>query len=237
VRNRASVLAIAVALLCFGCSRKPGVDGREIFLQSENELNKVRSFRAHIVTNDDGGTVTDVEYQCDKGIAHYNVTKENPASKTEFVATDTQLFHRSADMPDANWSGERRASNLRVCTRLLNNGQLGKMGVRFFSPDQERILPLFAYYAHEDTATITPMGTEVVEGVSSEVWKVEDKALFIPLHTIWIGTVDRLPTKYVEGDLPKPKGTVTFSDYGGQFDIQLPRAAYFPKEAGPEMLR
>ena len=153
------------------------------------------------------------------------------------MATDTQLFRRSANTPDANWSGERRASNLRVCTRLLNGGQLGKMGVRFFSPDQERILPLFAYYAHEDAATITPMGNEVVDGVSSEVWKVEDKALFIPLHTVWIGTLDRLPTKYVEGDLAKPRGTVTFSGYGEQLDIQVPRAAYFPKEAGLEMLR
>jgi len=239
VRNLAWGVAtgIAVALLCSGCSRKPEIDGRKIFLQSEAELNKVRSFCAHIVTNDDGGTATDAEFQCDKSIAHYVVAKQNPASKTEFVATDTQLFHRAADVPDTDWTGERRASNLRVCARLLNNGQLGKMGVRFFSPDQERILPLFAYYAHEDTATITPMGNEMVDGVSSDVWKVQDKALFIPLHTIWIGTVDRLPTKYVEGDVVKPKGTVTFSDYGGQFDIQLPRAAYFPKEAAPEILR
>ena len=229
--------AIAVALLCFGCSRKPAVDGRKIFLQSETELNKVRSFRAHIVTDEDGGMVTDVQYQCDRGIAHYIETKENPASKTEFIATDTLLFRRAADVADANWSGERRASNLRVCTRLLNGGQLGKMGVRFFSPDQERILPLFANYAHEDAVTITPMGNEVVDGVSSEIWKVEDNALFIPLHTVWIGTLDRLPTKYVEGDLAKPRGTVTFSGYGEQFDIQVPRAAYFPKEAGPEMLR
>jgi hypothetical protein len=239
VRNLAwgVAAAVAMALLCCGCSRKPEIDGRKIFLQSETELNKVRSFRAHIVTSDDGGTVTDAEFQCDKGIAHYSVTKENPASKTEFVATDTRLFHRPTDTLDADWTGEKRASNLRVCTRLLNNGQLGKMGVRFFSPDQERILPLFAYYAHEETATITPVGSEMVDGVSSEAWKVQDKALFIPLHTVWIGTVDRLPTKYVEGDVAKPKGTVTFSGYGEQFDIQLPRAAYFPKEAAPEMLR
>jgi hypothetical protein len=54
------------------------VDGRKIFLQSETELNKVRSFRAHIVTGEDSGTVTDVQYQCDQGIAHYIETKENP---------------------------------------------------------------------------------------------------------------------------------------------------------------
>lgn len=79
MRNRAwGPVAIAVALLCFGCSRKPAVDGRKIFLQSETELNKVRSFRAHIVTGEDSGTVTDVQYQCDQGIAHYIETKENP---------------------------------------------------------------------------------------------------------------------------------------------------------------
>jgi hypothetical protein len=73
-------------------------------------------------------------------------------------------------------------------------------------------------YATEDEATITPVGNEVVEGVSREVWKVEDKTRTIPLHAIWIGTIDRLPTKYVKGDLVKPRGTVTFSGHGDQFD-------------------
>jgi hypothetical protein len=57
------------------------------------------------------------------------------------------------------------------------------------------------------------------------------------VHTIWIGTIDRLPTKYVEGDLAKPKGTVTYSSWGEQFDIQLPPGALFPKEAAPELFR
>jgi hypothetical protein len=135
------------------------------------------------------------------------------------------------------WNAERRPANLRACTRLLDGSDRKKMGVRYFSADQERILPPFSLYATEDRATITPLGNEVVDGVYSEIWKVEDKALTIPLHTIWIGTIDRLPTKYVEGDLAKPRGTVTFSGYGEQFDIQLPRGALFPKEGAPELLR
>jgi len=238
VRNRAwALLASAVALACFGCSRKSAVDGRQVFLQSEAELKKVRSFRAHIVTGEDGGMVTDAEYQCDKSIAHYLESKDNPPGKTEFIATETVLFHRSGDALDVMWNAERRPANLRVCTRLLDGPDRKKMGVRYFSADQERILPPFSLYATEDGATITPMGNEVLDGVSSEVWKVEDKALTIPLHTIWIGAIDRLPTKYVEGELAKPRGTVTFSGYGDQFDIQLPRGAMFPKEAAPEMLR
>jgi hypothetical protein len=237
VRDRAWGLAVVAALLCFGCSRKPAVDGRKIFLQSETELNKVRSFRAHIVTGEDGGMVTDVEYQCDKGVAHYLETKTNPPAKTEFIATETLLFHRSADTLDVMWNAEHRPANLRACARLLNGPDTKKMGVRYFSADQERILPPFSQYAHEDAASITPMGNEVVDGVSSEIWKVEDKALFIPLHTVWIGTIDRLPTKYVEGDVAKPRGTVTFSGWGEQFEIQLPRGALFPKEGAPELLR
>jgi hypothetical protein len=239
VRKRAwgAATAIAAAVLCCGCSRKPQIDGRKIFLQSEAELHKVRSFRAYIVTGEDGGMVTDAQFQCDKSIAHYLETKDNPPSKTEFIATETVLFHRSADTLDVIWNAERRPANLRACTRLLDGPDRKKMGVRYFSADQERILPPFSLYATEDGATITPMGNEVVDGVSSEIWKVEDKALTIPLHTIWIGTIDRLPTKYVEGDLAKPRGTVTFSGYGDQFDIQLPRGAQFPKEAAPEVLR
>lgn len=237
MRKPAWGLAIAVALSCFACASRPKIDGRKIFLQSETELNKVRSFRAHIVTGEDGGVVTDVEYQCDKGIAHYVETKEEPAGKTEFIATETLLFHRSADTLDAMWNAEHRPANLRACARLVNGPDPKKMGVRYFSADQERILPPFSLYAHEDVATITPMGDDVVDGVSSEVWKIEDKALFIPLHTVWIGTLDRLPTKYVEGDVAKPRGTVTFSGWGEQFDIQPPRAAYFPKEGAPELLR
>lgn len=235
--NRAWGSAISVALLCFGCSRKPVVDGRKIFLQSEAELKKVRSFRAHIVTGEGGGLVTDEEYQCDKTIAHYLETKGNPPSKTEFIATETVLFHRSADALDVMWDAEHRPANLRACTRLLDGPDRKKMGVRYFSADQERILPPFSLYATEDGSTITPMGNEVVDGVSSEIWKVEDKDWTIPLHTIWIGTIDRLPTKYVERDLAKPRGTVTFSGYGDQFDIQLPRGALFPTEAAPELLR
>jgi hypothetical protein len=237
VGNRAWGSAISVALLCFGCSRKPVVDGRKIFLQSEAELKKVRSFRAHIGTGEGGGLVTDAEYQCDKTIAHYLETKGNPPSKTEFIATETVLFHRSADVLDVMWDAEHRPANLRACTRLLDGPDRKKMGVRYFSADQERILPPFSLYATEDGSTVTPMGNEAVDGVSSEIWKVEDKDLTIPLHTIWIGTIDRLPTKYVEGDLAKPRGTVTFSGYGDQFDIQLPRGALFPKEAAPELLQ
>jgi len=231
------LVAIAVALLCFGCSRKPAVDGRTVFMQSETGLKNVRSFRAHIVTGEDGGTMTDAEYQCDKNIAHYLETKGNPPSKTEFIATETVLFHRSADMLDAMWNAERRPANLRACTRLVDGPDKKKMGVRYFSADQERIVPPFSLYATEDGATITPMGNEAVDGVSSEIWKVEDKALTIPLHTIWIGTIDHLPTKYVEGDSAKPRGIVTFSGYDEQFDIQLPSGAQFPKEAAPELLR
>jgi hypothetical protein len=237
LRDQALGVAVVFAVSCFASGCKPAVDGRKIFLQSEAELNKVRSFRAHIVTGEDGGMATDVQYQCDKGIAHYLETKENPAGKTEFIATETLLFHRSADALDLMWNAEHRPANLRPCGRLLNGPDPKKMGVRYFSADQERILPPFSLYAHEDAATITPMGNEVVDGVSSEIWKVEDKALTIPLHTVWIGTIDRLPTKYVEGDLAKPRGTVTFSGYGEQFDIQLPRGALFPKEGAPELLR
>lgn len=237
LRNCVWGTAIAVAIFCSGCSSKPAVDGRKVFLQSEAELKKVRSFRAHIVTGENGGMMTDAEYQCDKNIAHYLETKDNPPSKTEFIATETVLFHRSADELDPMWNAERRPANLRACTRLVDGPDRKKMGVRFFSADQERILPPFSLYATEDGATITPLGNQVVDGVSSEIWKVEDKALFIPLHTIWIGTIDRLPTKYVEGDLARPKGTVTFSSWGEQFDIQLPRGELFPKEAAPELLR
>ncbi len=231
------LVALAVALCSGGCGGKPAVDGRKIFLQSEAELKKVRSFRAHIVTGQDGGTETDAQFQCDKNIAHYLETKDNPPTKTEFIATDTLLFHRSADALDVMWNAEHRPANLRVCTRLLDGPDRKKMGVRYFSADQERILPPFSLYATEDGAMITPLGSETVDGVSSEVWKVEDKALTIPLHTVWIGTIDRLPTKYVEGDLAKPRGTVTFSGYGEQFDIQLPRGALFPKDGAPELLR
>lgn len=237
VRGRAWPLGISLALLCFGCGRKPVLDGRKVFLQSEAELKGVRSFRAHMVTGEGGGMMTDAEYQCDKNIAHYLETKDNPPSKTEFIATETVLFHRSADELDAIWNAERRPANLRACTRLLDGPDRKKMGVRYFSADQERILPPFSLYATEDGTTITPLGNEAVDGVSSEIWKVEDKALFIPVHTIWIGTIDRLPTKYVEGDLAKPKGTVTFSSWGEQFDIQLPPGALFPKEAAPELFR
>jgi hypothetical protein len=237
LRNRVWGTGLAVALFCFGCSGKPAVDGRKIFLQSEAELKKVRSFRAHIVSGESGGMMTDAEYQCDNRIAHYLETTDDPPSRTEFIATETVLFHRSADALDVMWNAERRPANLRACGRLLDGPDRKKMGVRYFSADQERILPPFSLYATEDGATITAMGNEVVGGVSSEIWKVEDKALFIPLHTVWIGTSDRLPTKYVEGDLAKPKGTVTFSDWGEQFDIQLPRGALFPKEAAPELFR
>jgi hypothetical protein len=226
-----------VALLWCGCSRKPQTDGRKIFLQSEAELRKVRSFRARIATGEDGGMVTDAQFQCDNSLAYYLETKDDPPGKTEFIATETVLFHRSADTLDVMWNAERRPANLRACTRLLEGPDRKKMGVRYFSADQERILPPFSLYATEAGATITPLGNEVVDGVSSEIWKVEDGALTIPLHTIWIGTIDRLPTKYVEGDLAKPRGTVTFSGYGDQFDIQLPRGAQFPREAAPEVLR
>ena|ERR1700691_3109362 len=110
-------------------------------------------------------------------------------------------------------------------------------GLRSFSADQERIVPPFSLYATEDEATITPVGNEVEEGVSSEIWKVEDETPTMPLHTIWIGTIDRLPTKYVEGDLSKPCGRVTFSGYGDKFDIQLPCGGLFPKEGAPELIR
>jgi RNA-directed DNA polymerase len=106
---------------------------------------------------------------------------------------------------------------------------------RMFNPIVRGWLQYYGRYYR--SAVYSPMVNEVVDGVSSDVWKVEDKALTIPLHTIWIGAIDRLPTKYVEGELAKPRGTVTFSGYGDQFDIQLPRGAMFPKEAAPEMLR
>jgi len=99
-------------------------------MQSETGLKNVRSFRAHIVTGEDGGTMTDAEYQCDKNIAHYLETKGNPPSKTEFIATETVLFHRSADMLDAMWNAERRPANLRACTRLVDGPDKKKMGVR-----------------------------------------------------------------------------------------------------------
>src|SRR5271155_4729487 len=135
VRNLGCGLAIAVALVCGGCSSKPVVDGRKIFLQSEAELHKVRSFRAHIVTGEDGGMVTDAQFQCDKNIAHYLETKDNPPSKTEFIATDTLLFHRSADALDVMWNAEHRAANLRACTRLLDGPDRKKMGVRYLGAD------------------------------------------------------------------------------------------------------
>jgi hypothetical protein len=208
-----------------------------MFLQSEAELKTVRSFRARIVTDEEGGMMTDAQFQCDENIAHYLETKDNPSSQAEFIATDTLLFERSADTLDVMWNAEHRPTNLRACTRLLDGPDRKKMGVRYFSADQDRILPPFSLYATEDGVTLTPMGKEVVDGVSSDIWKVEDKVLTIPLHTVWIGTIDRLPTKYVEGDLAKPRGTVMFSGYGDQFDLQLPRGALFPKEGAPELLR
>ena len=150
MRGRAWPLVISLALLCFGCGRKPVPDGRKVFLQSEAELKGVRSFRAHMVTGEGGGMMTDAEYQCDKNIAHYLETKDNPPSKTEFIATETVLFHRSADELDAIWNAERRPANLRACTRLLDGPDRKKMGVRYFSADQERILPPFSLYATED---------------------------------------------------------------------------------------
>jgi hypothetical protein len=118
-------------------------------------------------------------------------------------------------------------SPIRCCAR----------GLRYFGADQECIVPPFSLYATEDEATIMPVGNEVVEGVSSEIWKVEDKTRTIPLHTMWIGTIDRLPNEICGGELAKPRGAVAFSGYGDQFAIQMPCGALFPKEGAPELIR
>lgn len=211
--------AISLVSLLAGCQH--AVDGRRVFLQSEVALDKVQFFRAHIESYGLGTVATDAQYDCDRPVFHYIETDQRLNRKLEYIQTQPILFSR--ELPaSSNWNALRQPNDLGVCERLRNGGQLGQVPSRLFSADQGRILPPFFYYANETGAVITPMGEEAIDGVYCEIWKVSDRDSAFPLHTIWIGAEDRLPRKYVEGQLDSPRGMVTYSDYGAHFDIDVP---------------
>jgi hypothetical protein len=216
---RAFLAAVPLVFLIAGC-RHP-VDGRRVLLQSEVAVDKVLSFRAHIKSYGIGTVITDAQYDCDRFVSHYIETDERLNRKIEYIQTQWYVFSRSVQDNPGKWNAVFHAPNEGPCQRIHAGG--GAEGQsRLFSADQGRILPPFFYYANEfGTVVITPMGNEAIDGVYCEIWKVSDNGL-APLHSIWIAAEDRLPRKYVEGELDNPQGIVTYSDYGAHFDIDVP---------------
>lgn len=221
-----ALAVVGVAFLTVGC--KHARDGRRVLLQSEVAIDNVRSFRAHIeilagrVTLG-GKTTTDAEYDCDRFVSHYVVQQEQLNRQTEYIRTRSTIFWRDLKNGRLAWTAVRNPDPVGVgpCQRV-QHGQPWDPSDNLFSAEQGDIIPPFFFYANKVyPAKIEQTGTEPLDAVDCEIWKVDEGTGFTP-HTIWIGVDDRLPRKYVAGETANPLGTVTFSDYGRRFDFEVP---------------
>jgi hypothetical protein len=219
-----AVAVVGVAFLTAGCKHAP--DGRKVLLQSEVAVDNVRSFRAHIeilagrVTMG-GKTTTDAEYDCDRLVSHYVVLQEQLDRQIEYIRTRSTIFSRDLQNGPIEWNAARNPAGVEPCQRL-QYGQSWDPSDNLFSAERGDILPPFFFFANKRyPANIQQTGKESIEGVDCEIWKVDEGSGY-QLHTIWIGVEDRLPRKYVAGEIANPLGAVTFSDYGQRFDFEVP---------------
>jgi hypothetical protein len=104
----------------------------------------------------------------------------------------------------------------------LQYGQSWDPSANLFSAEQGDIIPPFFFLANKRyPPKIEQIGKEPIDAVDCEIWKVDEGSGFT-LRTIWIGVEDRLPRKYVAGEIANPLGAVTFSNYGQRFDFEVP---------------
>lgn len=219
-----AIAVVGVAFLTVGCKHAP--DGRKVLLQSEVAVDNVRSFRAHIeilagrVTMG-GKTTTDAEYDCDRFVAHYVVWQEQLNQRMEYIRTRSTIFRRDLQSGRMAWTAVSNPVGVGPCQRL-QYGQSWDPSANLFSAEQGDIIPPFFFLANKRyPPKIEQIGKEPIDAVDCEIWKVDEGSGFT-LRTIWIGVEDRLPRKYVAGEIANPLGAVTFSNYGQRFDFEVP---------------
>jgi hypothetical protein len=110
-----------------------------------------------------------------------------------------------------------------VCGRLKSPNNQALPANRYITVDQAGSLPPLFAFANEQGATITHERDDLCDGLPCEVWTIRHGlADHDRPETVWISVVDRLPRRYVEGELDYPITVVTYAEYGQPFDIQLP---------------
>ena len=218
-----ALAVVGVVFLTVGCKRAP--DGRKVLLQSEVAVDNVRSFRAHIEilagrVSTSGKTTTDAEYDCDRFVSHYVVRQEQLNHQIEYIRTRSTTFSRDLENGPITWNAARNSTGIKPCQRL-QYGQSWDPSDNLFNADGDILPPFFFFANKRHPANIQQTGKESIEGVDCEIWEVDEGSGY-QLHMIWIGVEDRLPRKYVAGEIANPLGTVTFSDYGQRFDFEVP---------------
>jgi hypothetical protein len=220
-RIRLPILLTAACLLS-GCHRSP--DGRKIFLQSEVALDKVRNFRMRL-EGIGGRQVTDAEFVCDQDLAHWTTVNKPEDQKIEAVQTADTQFIRHLSPDPTPWHSQKQHDQAapQPCIRLKHPAAETSLEDRSITVDQVSSLPPFFKYANDPGATITSLGTEVVNGIMCEVWYLKG-GWHMPDHTVWIGVEDRLPRKYIEGNSASPDSVITYFDYNQPISIEVPSA-------------
>ena len=229
-------ILFTVFLPLTGCKQSPdgqkafqqAPDGRKAFLESELALDKVQALRIRL-DGIGGREVTDGEFACDKDVSHWTTVDKPESQKVEYVQTSDRLFVRFLEPQLGAWRMRKQDSTQGVCNRLKYPAEQTSGDDRRMTIDQQRSLPPLSAYANETGARITSRGTETVAGVACDVWDVQDlmrSPSYMRQHTVWIGTEDHLPRKYVEGDPDNPDAIVTYFDYNQPIEIAIPSVDY-----------
>jgi len=210
-------------LLSAGCRHTP--NGQQVFLQSEAALDAVRSFSMHI-ENRGEPYWADAEFACDQDIMRYVTVQgiaNSPSLKTEHIQTANYTFTRTLEPEAGGWGRSRKPIDPGVCGRLKSPSIQALPANRYITVDRAGSLPPLFAFANEQGATITHERDELCDGLPCEVWTIRHGVADLARpETVWISVADRLPRRYVEGELDHPISVVTYAEYGQPFHIQLP---------------